>query len=214
MPTRDCGTCGRPYPVGKASGPARKRCPGCAPCSTRDSCGSFAGYQAHGRAGEAACDECMAGMREYQAAKKRRQYEPKPKRWFRCRQCDRRFQHAHPHSVFCSAKCRKRWRHFNRNRDGSPPPSHRQSRWSYLQMRGRILERDGWICQLCGDKIPKGQDYDPRDCDLYPSIDHIVPRSAGGTDDDWNLQAAHWGCNVRKGAGAVGSQMRIPMGDA
>ena len=32
-------------------------------------------------------------------------------------------------------------------------------------------------------------------------MDHIVPRSAGGTDDPENLQALCWLCNTNKGAG-------------
>ncbi len=36
--------------------------------------------------------------------------------------------------------------------------------------------------------------YDP----LAASIDHIVPRSRGGADDDGNLQIAHLRCNLLK----------------
>jgi len=36
--------------------------------------------------------------------------------------------------------------------------------------------------------------YDP----LAPSIDHILPRSRGGTEDDDNLQIAHLRCNLLK----------------
>ena len=31
------------------------------------------------------------------------------------------------------------------------------------------------------------------------SVDHIIPRSAGGTDDDWNLQTLCINCNSSKG---------------
>jgi hypothetical protein len=32
-------------------------------------------------------------------------------------------------------------------------------------------------------------------------VDHIVPKSTGGTDDPENLQALCWLCNTNKGAG-------------
>lgn len=212
MPQRACSGCGALYWADKASGKPRSRCPECAPPTVRDSCGTWAGYMAHGKAKEGACDPCMNAARAYSRESASRRYEARPKQRFKCRQCDKTFWHAHPLSAYCSSRCRNRWINKNKRREGQPPPSHRQSRWSYRQMKSHILERDSWVCQLCRLPIPKDQDYDPYDCDLYPSIDHIVPRSEGGTDDDWNLQAAHWICNVRKGAGRLGSQLLLPMG--
>lgn len=59
-----------------------------------------------------------------------------------------------------------------------------------------IAERDGWICQLCGDPVdPSIQDHGPDS----PSLDHIVPVSRGGSHTCDNVQLAHLSCNVRKG---------------
>ena len=41
---------------------------------------------------------------------------------------------------------------------------------------------------------PATRRYDP----LAASIDHILPRSRGGTDDDSNLQITHLRCNLLK----------------
>ena len=34
----------------------------------------------------------------------------------------------------------------------------------------------------------------------FMHVDHIVPRSKGGSDDDWNLQALCRSCNLHKSA--------------
>lgn len=63
--------------------------------------------------------------------------------------------------------------------------------------RAEILKRDGYMCQLCHralDMNAGAQD------DMHPSLDHIVPRSQGGTNAVSNLQAAHRVCNARRGA--------------
>jgi hypothetical protein len=44
------------------------------------------------------------------------------------------------------------------------------------------------------DAEPARRRYDP----LAASIDHILPRSRGGTDDDGNLQITHLRCNLLK----------------
>jgi hypothetical protein len=44
------------------------------------------------------------------------------------------------------------------------------------------------------DEEPAIRRYDP----LAASIDHILPRSRGGTDDDGNLQITHLRCNLLK----------------
>ena len=60
-----------------------------------------------------------------------------------------------------------------------------------------IMDRDGWCCRLCGDPIDPSLKYPDR---MAKSIDHIIPLSAGGHDAPYNVQAAHLGCNISKGA--------------
>ncbi|RPJ28255.1 MAG: HNH endonuclease [Chloroflexi bacterium] len=55
----------------------------------------------------------------------------------------------------------------------------------WVKLRNRILARDNYLCRLCGRTGAN-------------SVDHIWPRSKGGTHDEWNLQAAHMVCNRRK----------------
>jgi 5-methylcytosine-specific restriction endonuclease McrA len=60
-----------------------------------------------------------------------------------------------------------------------------------------ISQRDGRSCGVCGDDV----DMTKRLPDvLCPSVDHIIPRSRGGTDELANLQLTHLVCNMRKNA--------------
>lgn len=55
--------------------------------------------------------------------------------------------------------------------------------------RAAVLERDGYVCGICGENIAEGD----------VSIDHIIPITRGGGDNIENLQPAHKSCNSRKG---------------
>lgn len=57
----------------------------------------------------------------------------------------------------------------------------------WLRVSRQVLERDGYVCQLCG--LPGAT-----------TADHVVPKARGGSDDPSNLVAAHNPCNARKGA--------------
>ncbi len=58
-----------------------------------------------------------------------------------------------------------------------------------------VMERDGWICQLCREPIdPELRAPDSRS----RSVDHRVPLARGGDHTMDNCQAAHFGCNARK----------------
>lgn len=59
-------------------------------------------------------------------------------------------------------------------------------------VRKVVLTRDGMVCGLCGHPIED-------ETELH--IDHIRPVARGGTNDAANLQPAHAGCNLAKGAG-------------
>lgn len=53
-----------------------------------------------------------------------------------------------------------------------------------------IYERDGGICQLCGEPVDRS----------VATIDHIIPFARGGTHEPANVQLAHGPCNSRKGS--------------
>ncbi len=53
--------------------------------------------------------------------------------------------------------------------------------------RRRVTERYSGRCGICGATPSK------------PTMDHIVPFSKGGTDEELNLQPACFRCNVEKG---------------
>ena len=73
--------------------------------------------------------------------------------------------------------------------------------------RRRLYERDGWVCQICGVGCSRVFSLDDP---WSPSLDHVVPRSEGGSDDDDNLRLAHWFCNGLRGAGrATDAEVRV-----
>ena len=59
-------------------------------------------------------------------------------------------------------------------------------------VRARVYERDGGTCQICGYPTEQGGGYNS---DTYPSVDHITPRSQGGTHTIDNLRTVHRRCN-------------------
>ena len=72
------------------------------------------------------------------------------------------------------------------------------NRWQRL--RAHILATRPPICGWCGEVIDLNLSGNhPRG----PSVDHIVPRAQGGTDDRSNLQPAHRRCNTQRGQAPV-----------
>lgn len=66
--------------------------------------------------------------------------------------------------------------------------------------RKGIYERDAWMCHLCGEATePDGDKWG----DWFPSVDHVVPRSMGGTEEPENLRTAHRWCNSVRGVRPV-----------
>lgn len=56
-----------------------------------------------------------------------------------------------------------------------------------------IAERDGWKCHLCKGRVNRRLSGV---ADRGPTIDHLVPISAGGRDEPSNVALAHRICNV------------------
>lgn len=68
-----------------------------------------------------------------------------------------------------------------------------------------LAKRDSNRCHLCRRKVR----WDVHSQhNLYPSRDHLVPRSQGGSDDVANLALAHRVCNSRRGARGA-AQLRL-----
>lgn len=92
--------------------------------------------------------------------------------------------------------------HYNNQND---TPRWKWESWISPDARAAIYRRDKWVCQICHRKV------DPLATvrDEWASLDHIVPRSQGGTDDPANLRLAHYGCNVRRGNRGGGEQLAL-----
>ena len=58
------------------------------------------------------------------------------------------------------------------------------------RIRYEVLRRDHYTCRFCGAKAPW----------VYLEIDHVVPRSEGGSDAPGNLQVLCKDCNEGKSA--------------
>lgn len=61
--------------------------------------------------------------------------------------------------------------------------------------RRRIYFAGNGICGICGEWIDLREKWPSK---KSFSVDHIVPRAAGGSHSFSNLQPAHLGCNERK----------------
>ena len=55
----------------------------------------------------------------------------------------------------------------------------------WTKIKQRILRRDGFICQYCGQEAN--------------TVDHVIPRRLNGNDSDDNLVASCKRCNYAKG---------------
>lgn len=110
---------------------------------------------------------------------------------------------------FCDLICRDLWRLEHPHPADLDPSLKRPAlrprrKQGYQKHAAAVFERDGWTCWLCGQPIPQDARVpDPR----AATLDHLVPRSRGGDDDPANLGAAHFVCNVRRGAS---DQLTLP----
>jgi uncharacterized phage protein (TIGR02220 family) len=74
----------------------------------------------------------------------------------------------------------------------NPPPSIQNSQYHMA-----IFRRDGYVCHLCGEYTDTMDDRN-RPGTKFPSIDHALPKSKGGTDYPTNLKTCCLSCNKSK----------------
>ena len=150
------------------------------------------------------CSSRADAIRDVEKYAKYRLEHPKT-----CIECGVLFNWNDNKQIYCSKKCVKK----NNNRNHPKLNRKKQERIKKLKANGEYdnsltLEalrlRDKDTCSICGKKvIPK--DFIWRNGTFivglkYPSIDHIVPVSKGGTHTWDNVQLAHMDCNSIKNA--------------
>lgn len=94
-----------------------------------------------------------------------------------CETCRNSYRSPYVLSIYCSDECR---------------PDTGYGGWISKADRYAIYERDGYTCWLCAEPIDMS---DGPSENWAPSLDHVIPRSRGGSDDPENLRTAHRYCN-------------------
>jgi hypothetical protein len=104
-----------------------------------------------------------------------------------CVYCSTAFESGNKQSRYCSHTCKAR-----RKATGQT------GEWKankHPLTKARLVMRDKAICQICMTVIDLTLTYPHMDS---LTIDHIKPRSLGGSHNLDNLQIAHWRCNIAK----------------
>lgn len=124
-------------------------------------------------------------------------------RYYRsCSECGKGYFADRSNSVTCSNECQNhrnnRLKEIRRREQLK-----KNGKINYNISLEKLIKRDNGICQLCGQPVNNN------DCQMtdegyfvagkqYPSIDHIIPVSKGGTHTWDNVQLAHRHCNSIK----------------
>ncbi len=108
----------------------------------------------------------------------------------------------------CSREClkkqkRKDLKKYNKAHHGERSHIKRAKKFGCEFERGvtlqRLIKRDGLRCAICGDFCDlNDRSYGNGNGPFYPSMDHIVPLSKGGSHTWNNVQVAHIICNTLK----------------
>lgn len=137
---------------------------------------------------------------------------PKPRKVHQCRGCGRSTRTDERWRVWCSYRC-----HVNDIGDRvkslyrlAAQAGGAGAQWRQLLV-GYLRERDGDRCGICRQAIRFDLPAGPRGDDRGPSIDHMLPRSRGGSDDLANLRLTHWGCNRKRQTGARGEVLQLAL---
>lgn len=165
--------------------PPRPRCANCDVVMARRGTSKFCGKQ-----------ECQAAKRRYDKSRASVCSEPG---------CSRPVQGR----GLCSSHYVSVWRVQNPDKHAANNHRYRaRKRGAFVEDvdRSAVLERDGWRCGICGEKIPRSARYpEPRSA----SVDHVVPLSRGGKHEMKNVQAAHLICNALKRDRGAGDQLAL-----
>lgn len=99
---------------------------------------------------------------------------------------------------YCTERCKRRYRNKHDTHRGF---------WVTDQSRSAIYQRDQATCQLCFDPVDLNLNYSD---EWSATLDHIVPRSLGGSNRSENLRLAHRWCNTVRGVHDIHGLFTIP----
>ena len=153
-------------------------------------CGSF--FMASHKSKRYCSQECA-----YQMQLKRMSEERERTKTFihkRCKECGKHFETTRSKACYCSEECSNRYE--NRRKETARRKRIAKNGKVHWDISiERLMKRDKSICYLCKGQVDKR--IDPN-ADNYPSIEHVIPISKGGTHTWDNVQLAHRKCNYLK----------------
>lgn len=76
------------------------------------------------------------------------------------------------------------------------PNGYKTRKITYKKIRKELYAMSCGICPICGKKI---QNKDPSNKSTYMTIDHIIPKSKGGTRKYCNIRPMCERCNRNRG---------------
>ena len=208
-----CRVCLALAPQRTGRGPKRKYCPDCSEYGRQGLriklCRACL-CQLPPRSGKRWCDAC-APARKTEWWDERNAYNKDLRAARRnavslvCKECNVTFSPSRndQRSLFCSMNCQKK----NNHRIHDPLRRARARNAKVEQVDPfKVFERDGWRCQLCGNRTPK--QLRGTNSENAPQLDHILPLSRGGEHSYRNTQCTCRRCNAAKGAKPYG---QIPL---
>lgn len=130
-----------------------------------------------------------------------------------CEMCGRLFCARSSRSRLCSAQCKiddagMRVKGLYAAATEFVDGQYFGAEWRQTLLR-YLVERDGDRCGICRRRVDITLKSGTRGSRRGPSVDHIVPRSLGGSDDLANLRLTHWGCNQKRGNRGGNEQLAL-----
>lgn len=118
-----------------------------------------------------------------------------------CRQCNEVFGCNKNNRVFCSVECSKR--HANKKKDLRRRKTKANGDVDYSITLPKLMAKEKNTCYLCGLECDKDDHRHDSNGNFivgpnYPSVEHVIPISKGGTHTWDNVKLAHHYCNTIK----------------
>ena len=141
-----------------------------------------------------------------ECAKKHNNLQQKKKwRFKKCRYC-KKWRYGFT-GKYCSEQCRKRVKRIKHELQKNERLKRARSNGQFdadIDIY-KLIERDGGCCYLCGDDVLFSYNFNhPK----YPTIEHVVPISKGGTHSWDNVKVACRECNTYKSATLIDDYLK------